>query len=204
MTNVFQRLAWRRWAAGCALALVLGVAGTAQAQSLAQRIGWGNGYGYNGPVPEKSGLFCGTGLCADGQCGFGFYGGAGCLQPGCCDIPGHWRTHIWDDYPNEPLAQRWGGGRLKPVAQVPPPARTIFHRGGTTGASCPNCQPAPAMTTQPLEYAPVLATPPTAPQLDDMQAKKTIPGPTSVPQPTATIRAVRPGATANRSGDRAI
>jgi hypothetical protein len=53
-------------------------------------------------------------------------GGGGALSRGCCEIPGNWRLNVWDNYPYEPIAQRWATGSLHPEAPVPPPLRTTF------------------------------------------------------------------------------
>lgn len=131
---------WQMMVVGTTVLLGASV-GRAEAQSVARRIGFGASSGYNAPTPivyEHSHL--------------GGHHHHGCwknpsLQFGCADIPANWRTHVWDDYPNEPLAQRWAGNSLHPVAPVPPPMKTIFKRQAAAGSDgfCPHCQPNPGM-----------------------------------------------------------
>jgi len=136
--------------------------GSAEAQDLARRIGIGSSCGYNAPTPVVYNHSMGG--CYHNGCW------QGALQFGCCEFPANWRLHVWDDYPQEPLAQRWAGGSLHPVAPVPPPMRTIYKRqaggyGGMNG-NCPTCQPGvgtpsmtPGMTLEPAAPAEVPVAP---------------------------------------------
>ncbi|MBS0208443.1 MAG: hypothetical protein JSS27_05760 [Planctomycetes bacterium] len=142
-----------------AAVMMLGAsAGTAQAQDLARRIGIGSSCGYNAPVPvsyEHSAVGC--------RCHNGGYQMQSGLEFGCAGIPANWRVHAWDDYPNEPMAQRWGGGSLHPANPVPPPCRTVFKRGlsgpPALGAACQNCRPAASMPVMVQPSMPVDASP---------------------------------------------
>jgi hypothetical protein len=128
--------------ASCVLAC--GVASQANAQAVGRCIGIGHSEGYNAPCSGRRPCDFRPGCpsCRHGHgnqgCENNFAGGGyGHLQWGCCEFPANWRYHVWDDYPNEPLAQRWAGGELHPEAPIPSPFHTLFKRQGTPNGHDP-------------------------------------------------------------------
>src|SRR5438132_1635789 len=75
-----------------------------------RKLGIGYSAGYNAPASYGGPM----GYCHACRHG-GWMGGGGTLGWGCCEFGANWRTHVWDDYPGEPIAQRMGGGSLHPV-----------------------------------------------------------------------------------------
>lgn len=174
-----------RFAAAWAVAgLIQFLAPSAEAQQLKRCIGCGHSMGYNAP-PAAYGSYAGR-QCD--ECPPAYGAAATSLGFGCCEFPAQWRHNVWANYPNEPLAQRWAGGSLKPVAPVPPPMRTIFKGPpyyGTPALSPTYPAPSPAIEVVPTGDAPTPADEAAAAE----PAENTAPPMTVVPRRLSAVPA---------------
>jgi hypothetical protein len=139
-----------------AVALLCGMFSTAESADFAQHMGFGYGAGYNAPPPPI--MTGGWPGCASG------------LVLGCCEVPAHWRLHVWDGYGLHPHALKWTDGVVMDSPGVM--GSGFVHSGCSSCKSCsracchscrPSCCPnAASVGSPPQPQPPIPVASPTA------------------------------------------